>query len=163
MAGSGIELGYMVNRLVDGVVESCVYLGRMEYRGTSWIWVDRCDEVPEEPGVYFLVSDEGVEKVGSARGLRGLRGRLAGYCRSKSEGSRMDSTDELWKRVAGTGELAGRGLDVYCIVLPRRLMEVVTDIGRVSVEFVPVLEVEAHYFGEAKRCGEPMRLSGGAA
>lgn len=154
----------MEARLSWMVEESCRFLGRMEYRGRSWSWVGGCpSDVPRDRGVYFLVSEEGVEKVGSARGRGGLKQRLSGYCRAKSSDDRMDSTDLLWRRVMVGGELAGRVVSVYCIVLPCRLEEVVTDLGRVSVEFVPVLEVEAHYFRLAVEGGEPMRLSGAAA
>jgi hypothetical protein len=38
------------------------------------------------------------------------------------------------------------GLWVYCVEVPMRMEEVVTSLGRLVVEFVPVLDVEAYYF-----------------
>jgi len=150
-------------RFVDMVREAATYLGDMIYEDCRWKWCNQEVSPPKARGVYFLVSEEGVEKVGSARGRRGIRGRLADYCRGKSSRDAMDSTDRLWNRVMVEGELDGRRLHVYCVEVPVRVEEVVTALGRLVVEFAPVLDVEAYYFVAAKRSGEPMRLSGGAA
>ena len=149
-------------KMVEEVEKYAMKLGVMKYDGGGWEWEEVVGSVTKKKGIYFLVSEHGIEKVGSARGKYGLRGRLQGYCRKKVDETKRDSTDMLWERVM-EGELRGERISVYCLEMDECIEEVETKMGVVRVEYVPVLEVEAYYFREARLRGEPMRLSGTSA
>lgn len=149
--------------LLEDVVGKCVKLGRMRYEPSvwGWAWVERICDVPRTKGVYFLVSPRGIEKVGSARGVNGMKRRMSDYVRKCSRLRVEDRTCVLWDRVM-TGEMAGVEVDVYYIGVEDTYVRASTPLGEVELEAGIVLGLEAHYFKRAVSEGEPMRLCGSA-
>jgi hypothetical protein len=93
--------------------ELCYDAGEFRFR-----WSPKDPELPNERGVYCLLSHKGsrVQKVGKADGAYGLRGRFLGYTGKKTtEKILRDKTDQRWK-AAMTGELRAQPLSVYYFI-----------------------------------------------
>jgi hypothetical protein len=145
--------------LLNSIQSSATYGGRLKYRksGYGWEW-DKQGNLPSIKGVYFLLSKHGIEKVGSANGKFGLKGRIRQYTR-KNKKLPNDATDILWNRIM-SNELLNEYIDVYYIVIEGTLNNVHTSIGTIEVISCPILEVETSLFYQAKNQAEPMRLAG---
>lgn len=148
-------------RLIDQVISKCFYVGRMAYDADTWgwKWVEGGSDIPKWRGIYFLLSSRGIEKVGSARGQKGMKRRFADYVRRCKRLRTEDRTCVLWDRVM-TGEMKGEEIRVYCMEIDDSLQHVETALGCVEVNSGFVLGVEAHYFSQAVTENEPMRLCG---
>jgi len=151
-------------KLIDLVRKNCALLGMLEYDSTrwGWKWTEGGTDIPRSRGVYFLVSSHGIEKVGSALGRGGIRQRMSNYTRKYSQLKASDPTNMLWD-TSMNGCLRGESISVYFMVVPdEEPRSIETPLGSVEVIMNPTLNIEAHFFGIAKREGEPMRLCGGS-
>ncbi|MDA8646949.1 hypothetical protein N9L54_05915 [Porticoccaceae bacterium] len=107
-------------------------------------------------GVYFILYEEDILKIGKADGQEGLKGRLKTYrSRLVKNFENGDSTVALWNRVM-TGVLNGRVLSIY--VLPIEPEKKLFHGIKVELSIVRSLELELSKL--AKQQGHSLQLSG---
>lgn len=149
----------MKKSLLNEILRAGTKVGKIRYRIShyGWEWIEK-KEIPIEKGVYFLVSKTGIEKVGSARGKKGLKGRLSQYT-LKHKTLKKDHTNIKWHEIM-TNDMVDETIDVYCISIQDFDHQIVTPIGNVDIKMCGVLEAEEFFFYKAKKELEPMRLSG---
>ena len=67
------------------------------------------------PGVYFILCDDCIQKIGKAEGKYGLKGRMSQYTGNfKIKTFQNDKTDILWNSVM-TNELKNKILEMYVL------------------------------------------------
>lgn len=111
----------------------------------------------DDRGVYFVVSQYGIEKVGKADGKFGFKGRMISYkssINSKNKSPR-DASCKLWEEMM-MSELHGEVLSIYFIDVPL----ITQKIHGVEVITSAAREFEEQMSIAAREANQPMRLAG---
>jgi hypothetical protein len=108
------------------------------------------------PGVYFIVCDDCIQKVGKAEGKYGLKGRMSQYTGNKVKTFQNDKTDVLWNSVM-TNELKNKKLEMY--VLPTE--PIIFKFLGIEVEGMIARSLEKKLSILAREQDHPMLLSRG--
>ena len=116
--------------------------------GFQWV-AGSADDVPFQPGVYFLMSHDSsrLQKIGKAEGAKGLNQRFHQYTSLKSIKGKIqkDKTDLLWysKMTDPTSGLFGERINVHWYITKPAVVKLPhRDIN---------LELEAHWARSLER------------
>jgi len=108
------------------------------------------------PGIYFILDNQDILKIGKADGKQGLKGRIANYrTRLVKNFEKGDSTVLLWNTVM-TGSLNETVLSIYLLPLEPRTT---THLG-IEVEIMIARSLESKLSKLAKKQHHSMKLSG---
>ena len=114
--------------------------------------IEPCND--PRPGVYFIVNDVDIVKIGKAEGRYGLKGRIQTY-RSNLATRKNDHTVERIY-LAMTGVLQGCVLKMYILPLPTQSI----DFKGFEIELQMARSLEAILSKKARAEGHSMLLSG---
>jgi len=108
------------------------------------------------PGIYFILDNQDILKIGKADGKQGLKGRIANYrSRLVKNFEKGDSTVLLWNTVM-TGSLNETVLSIYLLpIIPRTT----THLG-IEVEIMIARSLESKLSKLASKQCHSMKLSG---
>lgn len=107
--------------------------------------------LPIAKGIYFLVSDQNLFKVGKAAGKRGIRGRIAAY-ETYYHPQQDDDSVILWYHQMhgdGQGPLQGVVLDVRFFAVEPVLVGIPWPAGEIQLPAHPVDALEQHFIARA--------------
>ena len=109
-----------------------------------------------EPGIYFILDNADILKIGKAEGKLGLKGRIATYrTRLVKQYETGDATVILWNKTMTT-TLNNKVLNMYLLPLePRKI-----DYKGVEVEMLIARSLEHELSKLARSQGNTMLLSG---
>lgn len=120
----------------------------------------RPGDLPIAKGIYFLVSDQEIFKVGKAAGNRGIRGRIAAY-ETYYPPQRDDDSVFLWYRQMhgdGQGPLQGVFLDVRFFAVQPVHVDIPWPGGGFQLPAHPVDALERHFIDRARAEGHNLLL-----
>ena len=116
--------------------------------------------LPNDIGIYFLVSGERILKVGKAAGRKGISGRIKKY----ETYYHPDQTDEsviLWYAQMygeGQGPLQGVALDVRFFAVQPVHVEIRWPAGEFQLPAPPLDALEQHFIARANDGGHQLSL-----
>lgn len=135
--------------VLDFVRTRCELGGAMNYN-ESRIGFDMPVLATEQPGVYFILHDADILKVGKAEGKLGLKGRMLNYRSTNRARLPFDRTCQLVHRIM-TEDLRDKTLEFYYFEVPKTesVLEGYTVMTSMARSFEELLSRQARAEGHS--------------